>query len=100
MTMSQHTPGPWFYSSGAVWADPEETICIARRDSKLSVHPHRALLPTTKDANMHLIAAAPEMLECLRHILDLADENAKGIDGYEQIAEWSRNLLAKVEGKE
>lgn len=29
-------------------------------------------------------------LQTLRHILDLAEENMKGIDGYEQIAEWAR----------
>ena len=34
--------------------------------------------------------------EALAYILDLADENAKGQDGYEQIAEWSRAALAKA----
>ena len=98
--MNQHTPGPWQVNGSTIHGrDPvgergeytESPICTIShgwRNREIDV------------ANARLIAAALEMLECLRHILDLADENAKGIDGYEQIAEWSRNLLAKVEGKE
>lgn len=37
-----------------------------------------------------------ELLQTMRHILDLADEQAKGIDGYEQIAEWARSAIAKT----
>lgn len=29
----------------------------------------------------------------LTHILDLAEECTKGMDGYEQIAEWAKNAL-------
>ena len=31
--------------------------------------------------------------ETLQKILDLAEENTKGIDGYDDIAEWARNAI-------
>ena len=89
--MSQHTPGPWKVDQ----VEPHVAVVIKRPDLYVTVD-HRENL-TNAGPDARLIAAAPEMLECLRHIFDLADESAKGIDGYEQIAEWSRNLLAKVE---
>ena len=36
------------------------------------------------------------LIEALGNILSLADENAKGIDGYEDIAAWARTALAKA----
>lgn len=47
----------------------------------------------------HLIAAAPDLLPTLRHIEDLAGENAKGQDGYELIHEWAHKAIAKAEGR-
>lgn len=40
-----------------------------------------------------------EIIQTLKHIQDLAEENTKGMDGYEQIAEWARNQIIKAEGK-
>ena len=84
--MTQHTPGPWKLNKSPMGA----TFVMSTEGwvAELSI--------LNSEANARLIAASPEMLECLRRIFDLADESAKGIDGYEQIAEWSRNLLAKV----
>jgi hypothetical protein len=39
------------------------------------------------------VVESKDYLQTLRHILDMAEENTKGIDGYEQIAEWARNAL-------
>ena len=86
-----HTPGPWFYSSGAVWADQAETVCIARRDSRPSTHPQRSLLPTTKDSNMRLIAKAPEMYGLLVELAETGDEGP--------IAQAARALLREIEGE-
>ena len=52
----------------------------------------------TVRARCHVHASAHQMLEVLEHILKLADENAKGMDGYEQIAEWSRAIITKAKG--
>lgn len=59
--MSQHTPGPWIYSSGMVWAGDGEEIPIAYMDRET---PHTK--PVERDANARLIAKAPEMLALLR----------------------------------
>ena len=39
-------------------------------------------------------------IQTLKHILNLAEENMKGMDGYEQIAEWARNQLKDLDKTE
>lgn len=34
-----------------------------------------------------------ELIETLQYILELAQENMRGLDGYEMIAEWARNAI-------
>lgn len=67
--MRQPTPGPWYYTSGAVWTTPEGPDdggqCIATRASKAE------LPPTEKDANMHLCSFAPCMETLLREASDV-----------------------------
>ena len=65
--MNAYTPGPWYYSSGMVWADADERVAIARADRN-----EPATLPTERDANARLIAAAPEMLEALEVIMSVS----------------------------
>lgn len=55
--MSNFTPAPWYYSSGAVWADENEEIGIATRISDSPI------LPYVRDANLRLCSRAPRLLE-------------------------------------
>ena len=66
--MSEHTPGPWHaplsdgHARSIVWAKephggPVATICVTDPDD-------------TQTANAHLIAAAPDLLEALRAVIE------------------------------
>jgi hypothetical protein len=71
--MSKHTPGPWHYLSGAVYAEPDGDIkiggvAIAQRGRQSNPRLPDPIEPTEKDANMRLIAAAPELLAALEEI--------------------------------
>lgn len=41
------------------------------------------------------LESAAEADQTLKHIRDLAEENAKGMDGYEQIAEWAKKVVGE-----
>lgn len=95
-TKTKHTAGPWTYRETA------DTFKIG--------HPVFGVGPkidgavwfvaeNVDEADARLIAAAPELLKTLEYILDIAHENSKGIDGYEQIIEWAQKAIAKAEGK-
>lgn len=59
----KHTPGPWKEISGAVYAYARGGfIPIAKMDRE----PGNGTLPTERDANARLIAAAPELLEACK----------------------------------
>jgi hypothetical protein len=88
------TPGPWYYSSGAVWADADERVGIARRVSDAPIPGYQ------RDNNMRLCAAAPEMYGMLQRInlyepTCAVDHIAIGGDCYVCTA---RALLAKIDG--
>jgi hypothetical protein len=73
------TPGPWFYSSGAVWADKDEKIGVAMRIIDSPVRPYQ------RDNNMRLIASAPDLLAALIAL----SEAGRGIE-----ESWEKNLSA------
>ena len=93
--MTQHTPGPWFQSGGAVWAelpppDGVKNIC------DVVTNP---LMPEsdTQRANARLIAAAPEMLAILQVLVARHPKDCACLGGCDfRIA---RVLLAKIEGR-
>ena len=83
--MSAHTPGPWkaqtFATSWKVWP-------ISRRKADGS-----AVAYDCTEADARLIAAAPELLEALRYLLDnQGDYSAAGIA-------ICREAIAKAEGR-
>ena len=91
--MSKHTPGPWqvghFDSNMICDSDGANRGCapIARVEGTAA----------ERRANARLIAAAPELLEALRGLLDPAT-NEDG-EWYRQAREAARAAIAKAEGK-
>ena len=43
-----------------------------------------------------LLSDRARLVEALHHVRELAQENAKGQDGYEIIAEWADSLLREL----
>lgn len=94
------TPGPWEVDSGMVQTVAEHEcrtpgcgvhIPIAWMDRE----PDNGTLPVERDANAHLIAAAPELVEALRALVDCPDY--RGINTLEM--RRATSILAKLEGK-
>lgn len=63
--MSKHTPGPWV---AVKYPDTKAHTVWANGVSSLASVKHNQ--PHTQEANAHLIAAAPEMLEALKALID------------------------------
>lgn len=89
---TQHTPGPWKVSvpirgdKYAVWtrnhSDFEGPKVVVSRE--------------LNEADAKLIAAAPEMIAMLKHLVSLDHDD---IDNLESIKESARELIAKTEAK-
>jgi hypothetical protein len=97
---SEHTPGPWDFNGRTCYGStPEPT---EQRGNGEPIPPLRTVVfavteKQIKPADRYLIAAAPEMLEALKKIKDLADENSHSVqDGYSTIAEWAGTFIAKA----
>jgi len=94
-TQTQHTQAPWhvdddfvFSINGLRVADP---YCDDQDD-----------MPESEvDANAHLIAAAPEMLEALQwqEMADADPEASRRKGYYDRARELRRAAIAKAEGK-
>jgi len=94
-----HTPGPWYFwnpGGGQPWqvrADrgPDADQLVAEAHDTES---------GTAQANAALIVSAPDLVETLRHIHNLAEDNASSPqDAYAQIEEWARHALEWAEGR-
>ncbi len=81
MTNSKHTPGPWYYVTGAAWTTPQGPDdggqCVATRASAATID------PSQKDANLRLCASAPDLLAALEQALPIiaAYRRVSGGDG-------------------
>lgn len=78
MSEPKHTPGPWYYVTGAVWTTPngpdDGGACIAQRTN------YQIIQPCERDANMRLCSRAPSLLaenerlrEALRGVVSAYD---------------------------
>lgn len=76
-----HTPGPWIAKKGAGWF-VTRPHAVERREAAIAVGmtPATSLVgsPTSDkgdecEANARLMAAAPDLLECLNNWIELAD---------------------------
>ncbi len=88
--MSEHTPGPWDLTG-----NPNENprfvgyIYDAAGNQIANIWP--------PEANARLMAAAPELLEALRVIMDSVDAQKARLDIYE--LELARQAIAEAEGR-
>jgi hypothetical protein len=80
---AQHTPGPWYNNHQTVFAPNGEVITEA------SASPGEDQM----FANAHLIAAAPELLEVLRDIMDEAEFGDPSLEAK------ARAAIAKATGR-
>lgn len=78
--MSKHTPGPWsaFYKSK--YDEWHVSLPVSGSSMKLALCPD-GIQSENREADAHLIAAAPEMHEALRQCRDLHedDESIRGV---------------------
>jgi len=87
---NKHTPGPWKVDSlNRIYDDNDLIVCLC---SEIHRYPRESI-----DANAHLIAAAPDMLEALYSAADLqhATENDNCTD--ETLCLYC-TAIAKAEG--
>jgi len=74
-TQTQHTEGPWI-SNGYIYPSRDSTVfdwcgsVTRKQGGVVFIHQSGARPHTEAEANMRLIAAAPEMLEVLERLLE------------------------------
>lgn len=97
---TQHTPGPWtikFFRS----IEPNHALICAEDWHDFASVVVRFCGDDTDDAtglaNARLIAAAPELLEALKELLDEARTNMRGGKGH--LIDKARSAIAKAEGR-
>lgn len=117
----EHTPAPWTRDTQSEWTDDDRkrgyvTLPIFDTDDLCVAEVHIAApgneqgeAPEVGQANAHLIAAAPEMLDALKDALDViqSHENRNGFKGEymdSRIADISlqgnlARVIAKAEGR-
>lgn len=96
----KHTPGPWeFDGDNAVMAEVGAHICTVSMgdDFPCLEDDQRANAEAECKANANLIAAAPELLEALKALLDqlVGDEFADDISSVVS----ARSAVSKAEGR-
>ena len=91
MTKTKHTPGAWIYQKGTNTIRSEkENYWLATMDSWDGAVNH--------EANAHLIAAAPELLEALKGIIEIGKRDMSN-QKYDSYFEYAKQAIAKAEGK-
>lgn len=83
MSKTKHTPGPWEYNVGMA------SIYSVQEKKKICVLTHE------NEANAHLIAAAPELLEALEALSSLQVRGHALIDRL-QFSDEGRELSKKI----
>ncbi len=98
----QHTPGPWAVSHGYDGSMSVDTVNHVRLNLTTAckvvvadICKHEMAEHFSAEANARLIAAAPDLLEALKMVLD--DPNA--LDGRPRTYEYVRAAIAKAIGE-
>lgn len=95
----KHTPGPWVVTLGSVRGQYDTVEKIESSSGRVIMnggHPFRA--DEEQLANAHLIAAAPEMLWALKHLLNGYNQGAVKLDAAD--VQLIQQTIAKAEGRE
>lgn len=90
---TQHTPGPW---NRNIRAGGKYPTAFAGRNQHVAVATQQKD-PAETEANIDLIAAAPELLAALLNVVSAYEPNRHGVT-----PEWittARAAIAKAEGK-
>lgn len=119
MNSAQHTPGPWAAycndlsegelrpvgDSGVRYWDVNPDQSERYRGAICNVHAAEhigGISLAERDANAHLIAAAPELFNELADLVDWLDENRRAIEGefhMDDLLADARAALAKARGE-
>lgn len=96
--MSNHTPGPWLHVEGThfVGTDDADTQTICYTDDHRN---RRKRSQAEHEANARLIAAAPELLEALKGLINVCTHPQSTKADMKQIAREARAAIAKAEGE-
>lgn len=89
----KHTPGPWSYWNGI--CSPGGRVTQDETGTHIAIPTVYANAQLT-DANARLIAAAPELLDALKSVLDMASSGKTNFG----LLEYARSVIAKATGKE
>ncbi len=89
--MSKHTPGPWDYDRDdlGIWINSSSYPQPLAKMGTAMLIPH--------EANARLIAAAPELYEALRAIVDQERQPQDAETRMHDMADLARAALAKVD---
>jgi hypothetical protein len=86
----EHTPGPWEYDDRHYWIDGKRY----GMDSWAIMRGSYCLATTDKNkANARLIAAAPDLLQALRNLVDIQERDERGDPDYLATDEWREEAL-------
>ena len=109
---TKYTPGPWkvgpgdIYAEGTAASDFDDIVICAIGYAGARSHEY-AIVKAHKPegrANARLIAAAPELVEALRRLLDARDKDVTTgrlqFSSDPEAANTARALLAKIDGEQ
>lgn len=103
--MAAHTPGPWHVGGPCKeWVNDSRNMNICRVNATVSVTPLGKTVgdgDASRNANAHLIAAAPELLEACKTWAEMWRNNYPDPDDFERTAWQFRQIeeaVAKAEG--
>jgi hypothetical protein len=100
--MSKHTPGPWTKDVSRIFGMTKYgERSVAQIHALRDYSGREPDLFDETDANMRLIAAAPEILEALKQGVEQleADYQETPLDGHGALIRKFRTVIAKAEGK-
>ena len=92
-----HTNAPWTFSNNRIWGTENE-IALIRTQAALNDSPDAGKRANEESqSNGNLIAAAPELLESLKAIVALSQD--QGRMNLPECAGMAKAAIAKAEGK-
>ena len=102
-----HTPGPWkLHSAGMQFSweinqhVPDGGLWSAVVEVNANGLGSRTVKVKEAEANARLIAAAPELLRELKHLLSMWEEAIGWEKDYMDMGDSARAVIAKAEGRE